>query len=190
MWGRSIFMKNRLLLLLALVALLTGTVWWLWRQQQADVVFAGDPRAVTLSHGLCLLFETAPQIMPEGSEDYQQYFDRYWIDSAGQFFVKTIETAAGERYYISVFNQADLQSALPKVEGRSGEVLARASERVEQWDCYYLLGRSDSTALLRLLIADPQFRTVTMLDRHSPDEALLRQAFEARTLTQKLHRCR
>jgi hypothetical protein len=171
-----------------LALLLLPTMLWISScQNSTDAQKASQ---LNLSYNLCLKADAGYQLLENDSLARVTYAQKYWADSTGQYFSKTLLSLSGDTLLVSVFNQASLRKAEEALRVAGFENLQQKRHDHAGFSALIALARApDGTFFLRRLIADAQFQVVAMADQPSQDSAALSHLFQTDHFVQSLEKC-
>lgn len=178
---------NRKLLPVILIILGALLLWLLGRREGPG---AAAPGKINLSYDICLKAEAGFQVLEHDSLSRINYALKYWVDSTGQYFSKSLLSPSGDTLFVSVFNNASMRRAEEALRMAGFEHSLHEQGKARGFAFHKALARSaDGALFLRYLIADPRFQSVVMADQPGRDSMALVQKFRNAQLIQSIEKC-
>ena len=172
--------RKPLLRLFLLLALLSLSLYFLWRQPWGTGPDYGAN--ISLSFNLCLPASEGTNLITADHPLKARYLREAWIDSTRQFYTKALQITPADTLYISTWSQVSLREGKRLLDLQSGDVLTSQAGEKGSVAYYQLFSR-------RYLFQDRSFDTLVQVDRFGPDSAAVRALYESDLLIKQVQPC-
>lgn len=179
--------RKPLLRLFLLLALLSLSLYFLWRQPWSTGPDHGAN--ISLSFNLCLPASEGTNLITADHPLKVRYLREAWIDSTRQFYTKALQITPADTLYISTWSQVGLREGKRLLDLQSGDVLTSQAGEKGSVAYYQLFSRRKGLYFSRYLFQDRSFDTLVQVDRFGPDSAAVRALHESDILIKQIQPC-
>ncbi len=169
--------------------------WWmglLLLPWLASCVSSGDqgaaPGGIQLSYNICL-DSTAAQLLPPENQDRLSYLKNNWIDTARQYYVKTLILNGKDTLHVSTFQQLPLRDARSMLRKDGQALLEREKGAHQQLAFFKYFSRSGARYHARFLLRGRAIDNLLLLDQAGIDSSRIQRHYREETVLKTLKRC-
>ena len=175
------------LMWIVLVVLLVGSTSLFWLSKLTP----SQSDKESISFNLCFNPELSLEKITPSPNNQNKYMQQYWVDSTGQFFLKTIVLQQKDTLVLSVFNQGNDKAIVQNLNDQLDTTLSQRRGQTSLLNYSLVFGKQQQDWIIRYLLQDPmQARNYFLIDLIQKDSSKAFQQFQDLDLNKILEKCR